>query len=49
MGRRTSIAGAAASSAVKCAALALILINATPSEITEHRADCPQCQVVTTR
>ncbi|MEU6721585.1 hypothetical protein ABZ897_59965 [Nonomuraea sp. NPDC046802] len=44
MGKRTSIAGAAASSAVKCTALALVLITATPAEVMEHKTSCTQCQ-----
>jgi hypothetical protein len=44
MGKRTSIVGAAASSAVKCAALTLILITATPTEVIEHKASCAECQ-----
>lgn len=49
MGKRTSIVGAAASSAVKCGALALVLITATLTEVTEHKASCAQCQQAAVR
>ncbi|MFC7607230.1 hypothetical protein ACFQVD_44790 [Streptosporangium amethystogenes subsp. fukuiense] len=49
MGRGKDAASVALSfttGAAKCAALALILISATPREVADHKATCQQCQVV---
>jgi hypothetical protein len=44
--RKASVVGAAASTAVKCAALALILASA-PADAQDHKKDCAECSSLT--
>lgn len=47
--KATSAAGAAASTVVKCAALAIILASATPEKATLHLTTCSTCATQATQ
>ncbi len=47
MGTRSRIAGAAASSVLKCAALAVILASGNQTETTLHLQTCSDCAAQT--